>query len=531
MKFIYLSFLPLLFFITLLIIPCINLVHAENKFFHIPSLGTKAKIQSVLRSPELLKLINKEVTVEGYYYAGSIPMIIDDIERTYDNILMPEHSYIPIVGHSNAGIISGDRISVKGVLRKPKDNDSISVKRESLVIEVLNIQKISYLTIKDKKTSPPLEQLKEKILGVPKLRDVKISETPAERLKEKMKSETAEKIESLDKDVLYPGRKFAVLIAGGGNSANNHIRYWNDLLCMYQILKDKGYPERNIKVIYHDGIEPEDSVEGKVKGNMPIDFEASRENIKKVFDELAKTMKKNDKLFIMINNHGGGLLPEKDGFTEAGLKDARFDTDNEMTEDIISEALYNKDFNNDGDKEDFLRVDESIILGPGRGKMFDDDFALELNKIKEYGVIIIVMEQCFSGGFIDDLRGPNRIIISAAGPNEISRAQRPQKGGVAKYNEFTYWFFTALMGRTPEGETINEVIKRVKKKEGLIYNDYISDGKISMQEAFNWARRMHFTDDTPHYEDNNKPPASTHYIPYTENTEEEGYLGSRTFLE
>ncbi len=34
---------------------------------------------SKVRGPEMTKFVNKQVTIEGFYYDGSIPMVIDDI--------------------------------------------------------------------------------------------------------------------------------------------------------------------------------------------------------------------------------------------------------------------------------------------------------------------------------------------------------------------------------------------------------------------------------------------------------------------
>lgn len=462
----------------------------------------KPVIPAALRSPDLLKSLNKQVTVEGFYYAGSIPMVIDDITRTYVNLPLPTDSYVPLVGARPAGIKSGDKIKVTGLLRRPAPGDPNYVIGESAIIAGRTIHKI---------TPTNLDRIK--------------LTTPASILREGLSNPTIDKIKALGPDAMRPARKFAVLIAGGASYASNHIRYWNDTLCMYRILRENGYPADNIKVLYHDGFEPVNSVEGKVSGTMPIHYSARRPNIAKVFDDLAATMTENDSLFIMINNHGGGLLTKASGSYSPGMYGGRFDTSNELTEDLISEGEFDWDFNNDGDKADAHRVDECFYLGPTYGAMYDDDFAAEVNKIQDYAVMIIVMEQCFSGGFIDDLRAPNRIVMSAASPNQISRARWP-KSGVAVYNEFTYWYFTVLMGKTPDDGPI-------KNPEGRVVGidaDFDENGRISMQEAFNWARRMDKTDEHPHYDDNAFPPSVTGFVPYSMVPGNEGFVGSRTFL-
>lgn len=115
--------------------------------------------------------------------------------------------------------------------------------------------------------------------------------------------------------------------------------------------------------------------------------------------------------------------------------------------------------------------------------------------------------------------------MSAASPTQISRARWP-KSGVAVYNEFTYWFFTASMGRTPDGGAI----KNPAGQTVAIEADFDENGRLSLQEVFNWARRMDAADEYPHYDDDGLSPSQTGYIPYQNTSGLEGYLGSRTFL-
>jgi hypothetical protein len=96
--------------------------------------------------------------------------------------------------------------------------------------------------------------------------------------------------------------KYAVLIAGGANPGNNHVRYWNDLSTMYGILRANGYKAADIYVLYADGTARDAS--------MPVNYSATRANITTVFNLLAPKMSSFDKLYIMLNDHGGGLLTE-----------------------------------------------------------------------------------------------------------------------------------------------------------------------------------------------------------------------------
>ena len=174
-----------------------------------------------IRSPELLRSLDREVTVEGFYYAGSIPMIIDDIRRTYDNIEMPTDSYIPLVGLRPVGIKSGDRISVTGVIWKPRTNDPKAVMDESVIIQSMNFRRISASEENRIRTATPIDRLKDRVSSLPPIPDKKIPSSSADRLRDRMRVPSAEKIEALGQGVMHPQRKFAVLIAGGGNYAES----------------------------------------------------------------------------------------------------------------------------------------------------------------------------------------------------------------------------------------------------------------------------------------------------------------------
>jgi len=229
----------------------------------------------------------------------------------------------------------------------------------------------------------------------------------------------------------------------------------------------------------------------------------------------------------MANNHGGGFLAERSGPYEPGLHGGRI-TDTGEPGDAISEAAYNLDLNGDGDKLDTVRADESVILHSGR--YYDDDFAQDLAAIQNYRVMIIHLEQCFSGGFIDDLRAPGRIVYSAAAETRLSRSHRfstTMPVTVPVYNEFFYWFAAALLGETLDGDYALD-------RNGAPWTpnaDADGSGKVSVLEAYMFARRLHQGDGIPWYGDDGLPG----YIKQNFDTRnwpqgKIGWLGSRTFF-
>ncbi len=380
-----------------------------------PKIEPKPAVQALsiskVRGPEMKTFLNKQVTIEGFYYDGSIPMVIDDIKRVYVDTPLPPESYVPIVGPKPPGIKMGDKISITGTLLKPTTKDHPSVQRESVIIR---IEKLDQLKI------------------------LQPSSIPIFRLRAESKPYRP--------PVDLPDR-YAVLIAGGWNPASNHVRYWNDLATMYDILRSTGYAAQNIYVIYADGV-PRDS-------SMPVHYSATRANIANVFNELSGKISGNDTLYIMLNDHG----------------------------DLNRLCLF------------------------WYGYMTNTDFARELNKVHPK-CTIIQMKQCYSGSFIPPLTGVGRIIMSSCAANQLSYAHSS-----LIFGEFTYWYFAALTGRKPDFT-------------GNVNADSNNNGKISILEAYNFARSNDTKPETPYFEDSGVPPAVTGPIP----SGRDGYLSDNLYL-
>lgn len=112
-------------------------------------------------------------------------------------------------------------------------------------------------------------------------------------------------------------------------------------------------------------------------------------------------------------------------------------------------------------------------------EMRDDEFATELNKINA-GKISIVMEQCHSGGFVDDLSGNGRVIATACQASQSSYATTD-----LLYNEFVYHWTAAALGEYPDGTSVDA--------------DSNNDGFVTMLEAFEYARNNDTKSETPQY--------------------------------
>jgi PKD repeat protein len=211
---------------------------------------------------------------------------------------------------------------------------------------------------------------------------------------------------------------YALLIDGGINKTQNHIRYWNDISFMYQLLnKTYGYPKNHITVLMSDGTSPGTDRHNATKADgtlmndsSPLDFDldgttdvltlsATKTNLTSTLNGFNSKTPSANNLFIFTTGHGGN--------------DTRYYNGRN------SSLLYlwgNNEYIND---TEFVR---NLPTAP-------------LN-------ITIVMEQCNSGGFVDNFTTQysgtqKRVIATAANGSEPSWGNgysNAWMAGVARYD-------------------------------------------------------------------------------------------------
>ena len=123
------------------------------------------------------------------------------------------------------------------------------------------------------------------------------------------------------------------------------------------------------------------------------------------------------------------------------------DLDNNGTIDGI-------DLNGDGDMLDWVAINETLSLW--YGSLLDDEIAAAMDQIQSAAKVMIT-NTCHGGGFVDDLSGPNSIIISGSRENGA-----------------------ALAGVMPR--LLNEALSIYQSEA-----DTDGNGRVSIQEAFNHA--------------------------------------------
>lgn len=133
------------------------------------------------------------------------------------------------------------------------------------------------------------------------------------------------------------------------------------------------------------------------------------------------------------------------------------------------------DFNEDGDFDDYVGVDECLLLGlhpMAVEEYWDDEIKSDLDNLEgKYKTLIFTTQSCiegnlscYGGGLIDDLSQENRIIMTASNETSVAHADLPPKDG---YCAWAGPFLHAL--------------------HGTVDADNNTDGHVSILEAWNYA--------------------------------------------
>lgn len=267
-------------------------------------------------------------------------------------------------------------------------------------------------------------------------------------------------------DPLVWNDRYAVLISG--DYATYYDEFWNDIADMYDILVDDyGYKDANIYVLFADGVNKE--------GRKIVDASATKANIKQAFTDVAAVSDDNDFLYVWTFDHGG---------TSGGIH---------------------------------------ATLGVMDGSIQDDDFAQNyVGQVTSYIRRVFTMQQCHSGGFIDDLSNSKTVISTACSFSQVAyRADnRDSKGnyvnedesGMRHHGEYFFYYQSALHGATPDGRTVNA--------------DANGNGYVSIAEVYNFVWDNDSRPETPQYDDNGDGVGHGGSLP----NQGDGDLGSRTYL-
>lgn len=238
------------------------------------------------------------------------------------------------------------------------------------------------------------------------------------------------------------GKRYAVLFSGASN--NRHV---NDLEFLYRCLIDVyEFPPNHIHVLNYDGTVNYSGYPKPVTnwpGNntpyrMPVHGAGTKAALETVLNNLKSVLGRHDLLLIHTNNHGG----------------------HNGTESYL--CTYS---------------------GPSYTA---SGFANKLNELPEFNQLMVMMEQCHSGGF-------NAPIIAKSTANETSVASacREDKSSIGgpEFDPFARDWISAVNGTDPYGNALT------------FDPNIIGDSVIAASEAYNYADTVKDPYDTPVYND------------------------------
>jgi hypothetical protein len=247
------------------------------------------------------------------------------------------------------------------------------------------------------------------------------------------------------------GQRYAVLFSGASNN-----RHTNDLEFLYRTLRDiYGFPAANIYVLNYDGTvnysggpKPVASWPGNsTTYRMPINGQGTKADLDSVLDTLKTKLKANDLLLIHTNNHGGHNGTESYLCTYSG--------------------------------PDYLA----------------SDFASKLGTLPKFNSLMVMMEQCHSGGFNAPI-----LAHSTANLTSVSSACEELKSSIggADFDPFARDWIGAMTGNTPYGGALAS------------NPDTDGSGKVSAREAHNYADAVKDPYDTPVYNESSVAAGDCH---------------------
>ena len=247
----------------------------------------------------------------------------------------------------------------------------------------------------------------------------------------------------------HRGERYAILFSGHSN--NRHV---NDIEFLYRTLIDMyGFNPANIHVLNYDGTVNYNLFPKPVKNwpgdntayRMVVNGQGTREAFQATLATLASRIRPEDLLFIHTNDHGAG---PGDGVNDYCL----------CTYDANNWVAY-----------------------------YVNDFVSDLSILPGFDVLIVMMEQCRSGGFITPIINstPARLthVATAVQASDYSL-------GGANFDPFAEDWIASIAGQYPDGSGLAQAV------------DTDNDGRISVAEAFAYADAVHHPGDTPTFAEN-----------------------------
>lgn len=214
-------------------------------------------------------------------------------------------------------------------------------------------------------------------------------------------------------------KTFLVLYAGGINDFANYSRYPADLQAVLTAAQGlPGLSPTSINILAGPGGASFSFGETSINALV-----ADRATLEAVLREVSSSATGADRFLFVSSNHGGQVI-----------------------KDQKSSTLYTW----------------------GGRTIVPNEFADWISKMS-CEIQVYVLGQCYSGGFIEALSGPKKLVMTACDWDEVSYASTVM---AAQYDEFVYNFANGLNARIPTWERLFAYAKiNDKEKESPQYSD------------------------------------------------------------
>jgi glycosylphosphatidylinositol transamidase (GPIT) subunit GPI8 len=227
-------------------------------------------------------------------------------------------------------------------------------------------------------------------------------------------------------------QKYAVLISTNQVTADDvayHSEWWYDLFLHYKMLKENGFNDDKIYVLYGNGADF-NTIHGDYNsitqfGHSITDMAVNKSNIQSVFNTMNSKVKSKDYLYVWWMGHGGGSGPGSCNLTMSISNTGETVTDTELTGYI--------------------------------------------NSVLNYKKRSVAVMTCHSGGIVDNLNSAGNKTVALASSTCVESSYDGPTCNALFHAEFNYTLPNALRLVNPCGTAVG--------------SDYDSNGDVSLSEA------------------------------------------------
>jgi len=254
-------------------------------------------------------------------------------------------------------------------------------------------------------------------------------------------------------------QKYAVLISTNQVTADDsmiHSEWWYDLVLQYKILKENGFKDDKIYVLYGDGTDfntAHANYDSTVQFSHAItDMAVNKTNIQSIFTTLSGKVKNRDYLYVWWMGHGEGSGPGSCN---------------------LSMSISN--------------TGETVT---------DTELSTYINNVPNYKKRSVAVMTCHSGGMVDNLNtaGNKTVTLTSSTCAQYSYDASTTCDGIL-HAEFNYTLPNGLRMITPCGTAVG--------------SDYDSSGYVSLSEGHQYNTAT-MTTSTPQIGDPDGISATTY---------------------